>query len=700
MPDDAQTFLNDIQSEVEDRATGADGTAPDFKENVFTEYVMEMLASDVGSFESSEACHFYKDLGGNRGHAKINGYAIGEDAQDEESIALFVTVYKGYASITRVPAEEMRKAAEQAVRYFTSALGKLFEQLDPAQPQYQMAKRIHDSKSKLKSARLFILTDGQSDLSQKKSYSTSIKDTAVQLRVEFWDIERLSRVLGSGSPHSEIEIDFVELNGAPLQCISSGVTEDDYSAYVTIIPGQLLFQMYEDHGAALLQRNVRSFLQAKGKVNRGIRDSIKQQPGRFLAYNNGISLTADSVEKVENGPVVSITRIKGLQIVNGGQTTASIHRAAKFDKFDLSRVFVPAKLTVLKPDLIDTLAPKIAEYANTQNPVQMADFSANDPYHIEFEKLSNSIWSPDGQARWFYERTRGQYNVELNKCGKGTAKEKRFKETTPKHRKLGKIELAKFLNAWDQLPHQVSHGGQKNFVMFTQRMRESRSKTWKPDECYFKEAIAKAILFDRVDKMVIGTRYKPIKPLVVAYVVASAAFKTSNQFDLMQVWQQQRISIQLEEMLSQWIPLIGEEILETAHGRHLSEWCKKPECWKTIQRLSLPFPKAAPSEMQKIERSGGSWGVVPTEARVALDADELDARQRCRQMEPTDWIRIIQWGTNSGMLDNRQREIASEIASLAASGWNKDIITRKAIAGREIINLAMDNGVLLDAAVS
>ena len=127
-------------------------------------------------------------------------------------------------------------------------------------------------------------------------------------------------------------------------------------------------------GAALLQRNVRSFLQARGKVNKGIRDSLKQQPGRFLAYNNGISLTADSVEVTGSGAAVAITRIRGLQIVNGGQTTASIHQAGNA-KVDLSRVFVQAKLTVLKPEVVDTLAPMIAKYANTQNPIQMADFS-------------------------------------------------------------------------------------------------------------------------------------------------------------------------------------------------------------------------------------------------------------------------------------------------------------------------------------
>ena len=244
-----------------------------------------------------------------------------------------------------------------------------------------------------------------------------------------------------------------ELAGAPLASVQlpggnggNGGNGGEYSAFVTIVPATLLFRIYEDHGPRLLERNVRSFLQAKGKVNRGIRDSLKVQPGRFFAYNNGVSLTADEVKTVDLGNgSVGIARIKGLQVVNGGQTTASIHRAGK-DKIDLSRVFVQAKLTVIKPELTDELAPRIAEFANTQNPIQMADFSANDPFHIEIERLSNLVWMPDQQGRWFYERARGQYFVALSNEGNTEARAKRFKEKTPAQRKFTKIELGKIPN--------------------------------------------------------------------------------------------------------------------------------------------------------------------------------------------------------------------------------------------------------------
>ena len=486
------------------------------------------------------------------------------------------------------------------------------------------------------------------------------------------------------------------MNGEPLLCVTAPIKEDEYSAFLTIVPGTLLFKLYDEHGSALLQRNVRSFLQAKGKVNRGIRESLKQRPGRFLAYNNGISLTADSVETQQGEAGLAVTRIRGLQIVNGGQTTASIHRAGKVDKFDLSRVFVQAKLTVVKPELVDALAPKIAEYANTQNPIQMADFSANDPFHVEFEKLSKMTWAPDGHAKWFYERTRGQYFVELSRLGRGTAAERRFKDAIPKHHHLTKIDVSKFLTAWEQLPHLVSLGGQKNFVMFTQRMRETKAKSWKPDERFFKDTVAKAILFKETARIVARTPYSEWKSQFSAYVVAALALHSGGQFDLSYIWQQQRLSRPLEDLISQWIDLIGKEIVDTAanQGRGPGEWSKRADCWKRVQQLDLPRPTETIPEFERIEKSGGSWGVVPTETRVALDPDELDARKRCRRLDAADWIRIVQWSTAEGILDAKQRQIAAEMATLAASGWATEPQPRKAVAGREIINLAIENGVL------
>ena len=54
----------------------------------------------------------------------------------------------------------------------------------------------------------------------------------------------------------------------------------------------MLARIYGEHGQRLLERNVRAFLQAKGKINKGLQKTLKEEPHRFLAYN---SLRAQTV---------------------------------------------------------------------------------------------------------------------------------------------------------------------------------------------------------------------------------------------------------------------------------------------------------------------------------------------------------------------------------------------------------------------
>lgn len=220
-------------------------------------------------------------------------------------------------------------------------------------------------------------------------------------------------------------------------------------------------------GSRLLELNVRSFLQARGKVNRGIRDTILSDPGHFLAFNNGISVTAEElgVQRSSDGSL-SIRSIKGLQIVNGGQTVASIHRAKNRDKADLSRIAVQAKITVVEPGHQDDLVPFISRYSNTQNKVNETDFSANHPFHVRIQKLSEQIWAPGETSRWFYERARGQWEVARAREGTTPARVRAFDQKAPRKQKVDKTLLAKAVNAWSERPHVVSLGGQKNFVRF------------------------------------------------------------------------------------------------------------------------------------------------------------------------------------------------------------------------------------------
>src|SRR6185437_6816110 len=263
------------------------------------------------------------------------------------------------------------------------------------------------------------------------------------LRIQFqiWDMERLFRNLAAGRPHEAIEINLEEMLGEGLACLPLPATEEDYQAYLCVVPGDLLYRMYDEYGPRLLELNVRSFLQARGKVNRGIATTIREEPGHFFPYNNGLSMTAAEVRiKPLKGDRQGLTYIRGLQIVNGGQTTASIHRARKTDGEDLSRVFVQAKITVVDGDKLEEMVPKISRYANSQNVVNEADFSANHPYHIEIERLAATTWIPGEQGRWFYERARGQYQVAKAKAARTPAQKKLFERQTPSGRRFAKTD--------------------------------------------------------------------------------------------------------------------------------------------------------------------------------------------------------------------------------------------------------------------
>ena len=150
----------------------------------------------------------------------------------------------------------------------------------------------------------------------------------------------------------------------------------------------------------------------------------------FFAYNNGLSATAEDVELRHREGIVEISALKNLQIVNGGQTTASIHSAYR-KKLDLSDVFVQVKLSIVEPADVAEIVPLISEFANTQNRVSAADFFSNHPFHVRIEQISRRILAPsaDGsftQSKWFYERARGQYRGSSKEHDRSRAKAIRY----------------------------------------------------------------------------------------------------------------------------------------------------------------------------------------------------------------------------------------------------------------------------------
>jgi hypothetical protein len=301
-----------------------------------------------------------------------------------------------------------------------------------------------------------------------------------------------------------------------------------------------------------------------------------------MAYNNGISATADSLQVVRCADgQLAIRSVVGLQIVNGGQTTASLHRARKIDRADISGVFVP----------------KISLYANSQNKIDVADFSANHPFHIDVERLSTTVWCPGEQGRWFYERARGQYQVAKSREATTPGQKRKFDERTPTSRRFTKTDLAKYVNSWNQLPHVVSRGAQKNFLAFTTELH-SLNSSWKPDDGWYRELIAKAILFRQTERIVRQEKFSAYKANIVTYLVAYLRHRSGSGLSLRRIWDNQEISSELESLLRSWSHSISNAITATAAGRNVTEWCKKEVCWQAIRELDLSLPNPLPLDWQ------------------------------------------------------------------------------------------------------
>lgn len=580
-------FLRETQALVREQLNGG---AP-FAEMVFSEVVMQHMAEAGMTFEPVEVCHFQGKIG--NAILRLSGYAMSEDA---DQLDLFVSLYAGTDELVPVPDAETRTAVEQCMRFLTlCAEGKMAPKLDPSSDVHSLALNINAIYKGLEQIRIYVITDR---IAKAKNFKTR-EIAGKTVKLEVMDIERLRRHTSEGKPRDELVVDFSEVSGSALPCVFVPGGEGEYDYALTAIPGEALRFMYEKYGQRLLEANVRSFLSVKGKgVNAGIQTTLKSSPELFMAYNNGLVLVADEARTAhlaDGSP--GILWLKGMQIVNGGQTTASIYFAKKrFPETDLSRVRVPAKVIILKetdPAREEALISDISRYANSQNSVKQSDLSANKPFHVEIERLADGVVCPDGVGRWFYERATGSYNTLLARQGTTPAKLKALKDAIPPSRKLTKTDLAKYVIAWDGLPEVVSLGSQKCFDRFMSTMTPGDGELPPPlpDVQDFKSMVAKGILFKAVQKLA-RQNFQAFQANVAAYTVSMIAVRFGDRFDLGRVWERQGVSPELLTQIAVWAKEVNEALHQTTGGRMISEWAKKPECKEAV--LGRRYSDSAP----------------------------------------------------------------------------------------------------------
>lgn len=593
-----EEFLRDTQAEVRaeigDRK-GTPGNAYPYPESVFAEVVMQHMA-EIGMTGDPEVCHYDATVGNAR--LRLSGYAISEEA---DQLDLFVSLYEGVDTVISIPDAETKAAAEQCMRFLARCVeGKLASGMEQTNDAYGLALTIQESYPQLDQIRIYVLTDRQA---RTKSFKPrKVRDKTVKLEV--MDIERLHRHWSAGKPRDEIVAGFEEISGGALPCVYVPGEMSEYDYALTVIPGEALRFLYEKYGARLLEANVRSFLSTSGKVNRGIRDTLRTAPERFMAYNNGIVLIVDEISLgrcADGSP--GILWLKGLQIVNGGQTTASLYFTGRKDRdVDLSRVRVPAKVIILKAtDSADehALIADISRYANSQNAVKVSDLSANRPFHVELERLSTTTFCPDGVGRWFYERAAGSYSTMLARDGTTPAKLRALRDTIPTSRRITKTDLAKYENAWAGRTDLVSRGSQKNFERFMELLGDAEANGTAPslDVTAYKRLIARAIVFRSTQKLV-RPMFQAFQGNVTVYTVAVLADRLGKRLDLDGIWLRQGLSQPLLDQIAAWATEVHGELQRTAAGRMISEWAKKPECREILASHPWSAPRPGIPEVR------------------------------------------------------------------------------------------------------
>ena len=513
---------------------------------------------------------------------KLDGYAFSEYFR---SLTLLVSKYQAKPIPEKIKKTEIDKLLKKVLKFYKTCGTNDFEALEESSDGYQAYKFIKGHKADIETVNIILLTNDETI----RYIPDDVHYGKITVRFDVWDIELLYQsVLGGTAVERQLVVKLKKKYGESLPLIKVKGDNEIYDCYIGVISGELLARIYETEGQDLIQKNVRSFLQAIGKVNKGIKVSLANEPQMFMAYNNGISTIAESIavdEGRSSGDIVNITEITGWQIVNGGQTTASIYNAYKA-KLPLEQVNVQIKLSVIKQkDRAEEIIHNISKYANSQNKINMSDFNANDAYHVKMERLSRATPIPVAKGKstdyWFYERARGQYLVELNRQPTAAAK-KEFKSRCPKNRCISKTVAAKCVMTYRGYPDIVSKGLETSFIYFSDMV--SKGEVPEPSEQSYIEMIAKVILFNSCDEIIKNLKFGGFKAQQDYYTVALFGKYYSDLFDPLEIWNRQSINAETAKTIEELAYFVWNHFQNpTVPGVNIGQWCKKEECWELLQ---------------------------------------------------------------------------------------------------------------------
>ena len=558
-----------------------------------------LLNADV--FPDAITPAYFEGDGKRNRKIRVDGY-IGDPA--DNTMNLFIA---DYDSVERTPPMTKTLAVSffNKITYFIEeAYGPDFsKQIEPSTPAADLVDELKSSREQISKFRFVILSTR--DMGERAIKIETDFFEGIPVEYQIWDLGRIFRVCCSNLGRQNIEIDFKRYTGSGIPCIeATGMDQNEFKSYLCIIPGETLAQIYDDVGSQLLEGNVRSFLSTKVAVNKKIRATILQEPSKFFAYNNGVSATAMNLKFEKTPSGCFITNCEDFQIINGGQTTASLSSARRKDHADLSGIFVQMKLTEIDSgtEQREDLIRNISKSSNSQNKVSDADFFSTHPFHVRMEQLSRRLFAPavNGQqfeTHWFYERARGQY-FQMQMAMSKSEKDK-FCTQNPKDQLVTKTDFAKARNSWELLPQFVSKGAQTNFIKFADIINAGWEAN--PDsynEKYFKETMAIIKLFKELEVLVTNQSWyqQGYRANIVTYSIAIFRYllkkKVPNKaFDLLTIWNKQQIPQPVLDEFLKITMFVNECIIDPSRDTaNVTQWCKRDNCWTRMQKSADEEP--------------------------------------------------------------------------------------------------------------
>ena len=656
-------------------------------------------------FDDYIDCPFEGTTGSTDG-MRIDGYS--RDEMDG-SCSIIISDYHGPGQDDYAGVEEVEDAYKKARRFVEEASKRdLSHELHGNSQAAELARDLFFDSEDITKYRFFYLTDAFFQRTAKTAKDDTLYGKSVEL--EIWDIDRFFSLVSSAAQRESVEIFLPDFGLPGIACVKAvdyvDVTADidvipkmegepsdtgekpanivTYSSYLAVVPGRLLNELYLEYGSKLLEGNVRSFLSTKGKVNKSIQNTIKLYPEMFFAYNNGIAAVATELDTEMTPEGLVITRIKDLQIVNGGQTTASIAntllKAKKNESIDISHLFVPMKISVLERSMAERIIPKISEYSNSQNKVDASDFFSTHPFHERMEKYSRNTPIPNTPEiqvpqYWFYERTRGQYNQGKMKFAARSKELKEYGLKYPEKNVITMLDLARYMEIYECAPDVVSKGKQRTLQVFSEHVKKEWEKSNDQfNPYYYRRAVAIAILYRKTDEIIREATWykekKAYKANVIAYTLSLVFhyirfFKTNRELDFDRIWKLQDI---YEELVDQ-IRVLSKEVYEYITGpretENVTEWCKREACWmkakKQVWTFSDPFLKSLASREKTEELIKEAVSIRKLENEVAA-LKEIMARG------VGYWQKVLQWGKTKKMLTDKEVSILQMVIRMDSTG--------------------------------